>query len=203
MGTNPVKLMPWTLGALDTFQKYNVFLFHQQRRIYENIAARIPAGSEVLEGGCGIGIGTALMEHRCDSEFIGTDLMTENLVVARELYPWLNFELWDVRRLFRRKMDIVVAVEVIEHVENPASVLQNFMETATDTLWFSTPNGNGKPRPPENPFHVCEYTREEMVRFITEAAIRASITPSIGVLDWNTFDDAMDDSDPLVYRVRL
>lgn len=104
----------------------------------------------------------------------------------------------------------MIAVEVIEHVANPVQALTNLIAAANEGLWISTPNGQGKPVPPSNPYHVAEYSPSEMLDMLF-ANERVS---SVYVWAWDKFPgqpaiafreqkDPMPSSDPLVYHANL
>lgn len=168
---NPVKPLPFTEGALDTYAKYGVMMFKQQQLIYRNIIERLRRTDTVLEAGCGIGLGTALMQQRVSTSVRGTDNLAENVKISHSLYPWIRFDVWDIENaspFLPIRFDVVVAVEVIEHVSNASLALRNLCEAAYREVWISTPNGLGKVRPPDNPYHVMEYTPREMLHMIQE-----------------------------------
>jgi hypothetical protein len=82
-------------------------------------------------------------------------------------------------------------------VAHPKEAIGHLIAAAQWALWISTPNGTGKPRPPENPYHVCEYTPREMLDMIGDdhrVIIRNGGT-------WEPVD--VDTSaDPLVYEIK-
>lgn len=196
---NPVKDLPYTEGALDTYAKYGYMIFPQQRKIYDNIANRLLPHSTVLEVGCGIGLGTAILSRSLTTEAIGTDNLIENVKIAKALYPWIRFEQWNVctASSFQR-VDAVVAVEVLEHVANPVAALTN-MCAITNEVWLSTPNGTGKKRPPDNPYHVVEYTPQEIIYYMK----KIEGDWSVEVLEYENFTPVAlaTKVDPLVYHL--
>lgn len=184
---------------LDNWRKYGYVVFPQQRAIYRQIGERI-RGQMVLEAGCGSGNGTAML-HRFAPNITGTDKRSGNVAFARALYPWITFNEWDMSNPWTEGyFSAVVCVEVLEHVADPRAALRNLIGAATREVWLSTPNGMGKPRPPENPFHVCEYTVAEMRAMIADAGGKA-----VEMLSWESFLPLSDDTDvdPLVYRIVL
>lgn len=185
---------------LDNWRKYGYVMFPQQRAIYHQLALRI-AGLDVIEAGCGSGTGTAVLGQQAKS-IVGTDKCQRNIDFAKCLYPWIDFAVWNIQKpakLFHA--DVVVAIEVLEHVVNPVSALQNLLNVATKEVWFSTPNGRGKPRPPENPNHVQEFAVQEMFQMIRSVGGNVRIT----VHSWEDFSEVDCDTsiDPLVYRIQL
>lgn len=180
--------------AIELFRNCGEVMFRQQRVIYENIA-RLIKGRTVLEAGCGNGIGSALLERQA-AYFFGTDKLQSNVDFASGLYSWISFAVWDINEplsLSYSDEQVVVCIEVLEHVANPKKAMANLIDAASEEVWISTPNGEAKPRPPENPFHVCEYTPEELLGMIPDG---------LGVVfcDCNTFEEGVM-SDPLVLRI--
>lgn len=179
---------------LDTFEKHGCIMFAQQQKVYAHLS-RMVAGSTVLEAGCGSGIGTAILS-RMTIQTIGTDKLARNVEFARCLYPWLDFREWDICHPTDLRAHIIVCVEAFEHVRDPEKAIDNLLSATREKLWISTPNGTGKPRPPENPYHVCEYTPEEILDMIprnTPVTIRNAIT-------WEIVD-IRTEADPLVYQI--
>ncbi len=192
---NPIKPLPPEEGAFDTYKKYGYLMFPQQRTIYSNIAQRIDPHSTVLEIGCGIGLGTALLDRSLTTKVVGTDNLLENVKMARALYPWIKFEQYDICNsvLKPNKYDIVVAIEVIEHVENAALAIAELCFHALKEVWISTPNGISKKRPPDNPYHVCEYTVLEVSKMLPDNWLMECLT-------YDTFE-LTHNSDPIVYHL--
>lgn len=204
--TNPERDQDRAEDLLDNWRRYGYVMFPQQRRIYEQLAERI-TGS-VLEAGCGAGTGTAMLSYADTvsgswNGVVGTDKCERNAQFARALYPWIDFRVWDiVASPAPLQADTVVAVEVIEHVADPIAALRNLLAAARHEVWLSTPNGRGKPRPPSNPFHVCEWTPAEMIQMIRTVQYECAIH----VLGWEDFKPVSPDTtdvDPLVYRIML
>lgn len=202
-GNGPLHMTPKE-GALDTYQKYKFLMFRQQKVIYRFIAREISRNESVLEVGCGVGVGTAFIHHHSHCGILGTDLEQENIALAKELYPWVDYLQWDAQQPPAKSwipFDIVIAVEMLEHTAYPSDVLINLIELAQEVVWLSTPNGRGKVRPPENPYHVLEYTPKELV---TEIMDHKDVH-KVDVLNWETFERVTDwlntDISPLVYRI--
>jgi 2-polyprenyl-3-methyl-5-hydroxy-6-metoxy-1,4-benzoquinol methylase len=208
---NPVKDLDWREGAFDTFQKYKVLMFQQQKQIYTNIKDQIlkmdAIEASVIEFGCGIGIGTAyLARYLAPARVTGTDNIAENIALARELHMGVPFYVHNIEasKVVHSIVGAVgIAVEVIEHVGDPVKGIRNMLASVSKELWLSTPNGNGKTRPPSNPYHVCEYTPLEMFDIIKEASKECSMVVT-RVLDYKHFQPITDSNtkvDPLVYHI--
>lgn len=184
---------------IDNWRKYGYVMFPQQWRIYRQLAERL-RHRIVLEAGCGNGMGSAILE-RAACILSPTDKSPRNVEFARCLYPWIDFRVWDICQPWGLdKAHTVVAVEVLEHVADPQAALGCLIGAAQHEVWISTPNGTGKPRPPENPFHVCEYTPAEMLGMLERAGGH-----DVEILGWEDFRPVGPDPaiDPLVYHVRL
>lgn len=202
---NPERDQDRAQDLLADWLKYGHIMFHQQRAIYWQLAQCL-AGRTVLEAGCGAGVGTAVLERRVRN-IVGSDKLPGNVAFAKALYPWIEFGVWDIARepshWLRNKVEVVVAVEVLEHVADQLAALRNLLDAAIEEVWLSTPNGIGKPAPPENPYHAYEYTPRDMLVMFNQLGIPES-SGRIEILDWEGFkpQSIMATANPLVYRIR-
>jgi 2-polyprenyl-3-methyl-5-hydroxy-6-metoxy-1,4-benzoquinol methylase len=197
--------------AAELFDKYGYTMFPQQWKIYNKLAGHLAASNcnSVLEAGSGNGIGTAILNHRLPHKVTGSDKLRANCEYSQGIYPWIPFLKWDINEPYGEGVgvakeylnrEVVVAIEVFEHVANPQQAMQNLLDAATKEVWISTPNGLGKERPPSNPYHVQEYTTEEMFDFVW-ACMGEQCTTSLH--HWETFERVDIDTkvNPLVYRI--
>ncbi|MDB4786232.1 class I SAM-dependent methyltransferase [bacterium] len=190
--------------AEELFRKYGYTMFPQQRRIYGKLAKHLYKVNctSVLEAGSGNGIGTALLERHLQGKVTGSDKLTDNIEFSKCIYPWIPFLHWDINKPLKHKYsyDIAVAIEVFEHVDNPQVAMKNLLDSCDKELWLSTPNGKGKERPPSNPYHVQEYTTQEIHLFVYGAI---GLKCTVDTLAWHTFEkvNLSTDIDPLVYRI--
>lgn len=129
-------------------------------------AANLLRGGRVLDIACGTGYGLSMLaEH---ARVVGVDVNTGAAVTARN-HTREPVLLGDGRKLpFRdQSFDAAVSFETIEHLQHRELFISELARvlTASGVLILSTPNANhtkpsdGKPR---NPFHVHEYTPEEL-----------------------------------------
>ena len=122
---------------------------------------------------------------------------------AKQLYPWIDFRVWDLNKPTSLRADSVVCVEAFEHVADPNLAMRNPLEAANHELWISTPNNSNHDRnPPDNPYHIAEYSIKEMLAIIHE---NSNCPISIDILDWETFkpiESGKSQVSPVVYWIR-
>jgi SAM-dependent methyltransferase len=133
-------------------------------------AARLARGKRVLDAGCGAGYGSAELAQAADS-VVGVDRAAEAIGFARANYglPNLRFEQASCEALPHPggSFDLVVAFEVIEHLDNWREFLLEARRVLAPAgqLVISTPNKlyYTESRGPTgaNPFHVHEFDFEE------------------------------------------
>lgn len=133
-------------------------------------AARLARGKRVLDAGCGAGYGSAELAHAAD-RVVGIDCAAEAIEFARANYPLpnLQFEQASCTDLPQAdgSFDLVVAFEVIEHLEQWREFLLQVRRVlaANGQFIVSTPNKlyytESRGREGTNPFHVHEFDFEE------------------------------------------
>ncbi len=106
------------------------------------LLANVAPGERVVDIGCGEGAFThALATAGADP--VGVEVAGEAVRRARARYPELDFRLTDGQLPFDRgSFDVVWAGELIEHVEDPASLLEDIRRVlrGTGRLLLSTPD---------------------------------------------------------------
>lgn len=139
------------------------------RSRYE-FAARYVEGKQVLDIGCGEGYGSAMLAEKA-AHVVGTDSSEEVVEYAAAKYPLPNLE---YRRMPAEKhafpdgsFDVVVCLELIEHVENYVAVMAEMRRLLKPggILVLSTPNKDITSPGRETPiheFHVHEFTIPEL-----------------------------------------
>jgi SAM-dependent methyltransferase len=133
-------------------------------------AARLARGKRVLDAGCGAGYGSAELAHTAES-VVGADIAADAVEFARANYrlPNLRFEQASCTALPHpdRSFDLVVAFEVIEHLEKWREFLLEVRRVLAVNGQFivSTPNKlyytESRGAQGANPFHVHEFEFEE------------------------------------------
>jgi 2-polyprenyl-3-methyl-5-hydroxy-6-metoxy-1,4-benzoquinol methylase len=147
------------------------YWFQRHLAVYEWIGARV-VGLRVIDMACGEGYGSEVLSRSAGS-VVGVDANPKAHEHARLRYRRQNLR-------FERAMvevfgepeayEAVVFLQTIEHVEDPAGVLEHFRAILAPggVAYVSTPNvltlaraGQAKS---DNPWHVREYRAEEFGR---------------------------------------
>jgi 2-polyprenyl-3-methyl-5-hydroxy-6-metoxy-1,4-benzoquinol methylase len=142
------------------------YWFRRHLAVYEWIAARV-AGRDVVDMACGEGYGAEVLARRARS-VVGVDANPEAHEHARLRYArqGLRFDR-DLVQSWVGACDAISFLQTIEHVEEPAGVLEHFRSLLRPggVAYISTPNvltlaPEGAERS-GNPWHVREYRAEE------------------------------------------
>jgi SAM-dependent methyltransferase len=133
-------------------------------------AVRLARGKRVLDAGCGAGYGSQELAQAAE-QVIGVDVAAEAIGFARAHYqqPNLRFEQASCVALpyADSSFDLIVAFEVIEHLENWRDFLREARRVLAPAgqLIVSTPNKlyytESRGAQGANPFHVHEFEFEE------------------------------------------
>ncbi|MEW5975179.1 MAG: methyltransferase domain-containing protein [Acidobacteriota bacterium] len=140
-----------------------------------NFSCPLVSGAAVLDLGCGTGYGTALLS-RYASRVSGLDLSPEAIHFARVHFsaPNADYVVGDAAALGYRTdcFDAVVCFEVIEHLWNQQSLLEEVKRVLKPggVLIISTPNRvfYTLERQEANPYHTREFDFEEFLSFLKE-----------------------------------
>ena len=136
-------------------------------------AEPLAAGRRVLDAGCGTGYGPARLAASALS-VLAVDSAIEAILHGRATYPDVQFVQADCRALpiTDLSVDLVVAFEVIEHLERWADLIREAARVLAEGGVFlvSTPN---RPyyrttRERANPFHVREFDYAEFRAALSE-----------------------------------
>jgi len=98
----------------------------------------------VLEIGCGEGFVTNLAKETLSPELlIGSDYSSQWLARAKKFHPDSQFMVIDARKIPFKDgaFDLVLAIEVLEHVEGPEAALDEIARVASNRAIISVPNG--------------------------------------------------------------
>jgi SAM-dependent methyltransferase len=140
------------------------YWFQRHLVVYEWIAERV-SGLDVVDVASGEGYGAGVMSRTARS-VLGVEPNPEAHEHARLKYPQVEFRR-DLAETFRADADAIVFLQTIEHVHDPAAVLDHFKEQLRPggVAYVSTPNvltlaPEGAERS-GNPWHIVEYRPEE------------------------------------------
>jgi len=149
----------------------------------------------IVDVGCGMGVGSNVMSQ--EANFVwGIDKNKGSIQFAQQAFSrvkngiyyssQVTFDQIDILKDTREfeKFDIVVAIEIIEHIYDTHLFLKTIIDkftkrdkkgkymTENPTEFFiSTPNRNNKhiqDASPKSPYHVREWTQEEFVALLNE-----------------------------------
>jgi 2-polyprenyl-3-methyl-5-hydroxy-6-metoxy-1,4-benzoquinol methylase len=133
-------------------------------------------GKRVLDAGCGVGWGAALMLDAGAESVVGVDISSEAIADARGRSPDATFATGDLLALpfDSHSFDVAVCFEAIEHTGDTARTLDELARVLRPDgiLFVSSPNPEVYPS--GNPFHLNEETPERLL-----AAVRARFANAI------------------------
>lgn len=126
---------------------------------------------DVLDAGCGVGYGTALLAQRARS-VVGIDVDEDAIAYARDRYetPNVEFRVGDMTavELDDRSVDVVCAFETIEHLAAPEAFVAEARRVLRDggVLVASTPRADRTEEHPANPHHEREYSVDDFAALL-------------------------------------
>jgi SAM-dependent methyltransferase len=147
-------------------------------------ASTFVVGKSVLDIACGTGYGSAMLREQGAARVTGVDVSAEAVAHASREYahPALKFLVSSMADLDDgARYDCIVSFETIEHIDDYQAALKNLRRLLKDdgVLVLSTPN-----RPvnspecrtladkPKNPYHVREFSVDEMLGALQGAGFR-------------------------------
>jgi len=128
-------------------------------------AAELARGRRVLDAGCGEGFGTQTLVEPA-AEVVGVDYSGDAIGFCKQRWnkPQLRFQVVDFTAPgdFTDTFDLVLNFQVLEHIDDPRPFLAALRARVAEggRLFLTTPNRLKTFS--ENPYHVREYTREEL-----------------------------------------
>src|SRR5262249_30593629 len=135
---------------------------------YEWAAAQVDKEDNVVDCGCGVGYGAAILGRSAKTVF-AFDRDADAIGYARQNYAMANVG-YVARPLEDAEIPAVcgtaVAFEIIEHIENPSPLLRRLAKTSKP-LFASVPNEKVSPFKNYR-FHFRHYTREEFLVLLND-----------------------------------
>lgn len=133
-------------------------------------AGQLTAGRVALDAGCGTAYGTRLLAEGGAREVVGVDIAGSVLdSVAPTMPPSVRLVTGDLRALpfTDDTFELVVCFEVIEHFEDPFTVMDELVRVLSPggLLLISSPNRGFYPA--GNPHHFHEFTPSELSAELT------------------------------------
>lgn len=127
------------------------------------LASKFAKGAKILDIGCGVGYGSAILADAGAASVTAFDLSAEAIEHARGFYarPAIKFETGDATAFsYEDKFDLIVCFELIEHVPNPDKTFDCIMSCLAEDgiLVMSTPRALEEKR---NDFHIHEFAADE------------------------------------------
>jgi len=150
-------------------------------------------GTKILEVGCGIGTFTKLLAQN-GAEILGLDMDHKAVEIAMAETKDLDgvtIELADVtKRKWNAEFDTVVAIDVIEHIENDYNIMNSLYQTLS-------PGGNIIIKVPAMPSVYCtldesvghyrRYSRQSIIDVMTGAGfqnVQVKFFNVLGIAGW-------------------
>jgi 2-polyprenyl-3-methyl-5-hydroxy-6-metoxy-1,4-benzoquinol methylase len=175
-------------GAIDeAAMRYGggVHVKHRLMQYHDFFVDRIRPGERVLDIGCGYGAVAHSIAERSGAHVVGIDLEASNIAAARKMFPHprLTFLHGEAPRdLLEERFDVVVASNVLEHIEDRQAFLGEVQRKAQPSRWLiRVPMINRDWHVPMrqelglfhfcDPTHFTEYTRDSFAAEMRAAGL--------------------------------
>ncbi len=122
-----------------------------QRGWYEWVAREHTRDCTVLDAGCGLGYGISILRR------------TARTARGQDLDPRLGTQDVDIQPLetyASKSVDVIVAIDVIEHIDNDSGFLAQAVRIASRRVILTTPNWTASRC--AWPYHIREYTPSQL-----------------------------------------
>ncbi|MEI6793389.1 MAG: class I SAM-dependent methyltransferase [Actinomycetes bacterium] len=129
------------------------------------LTAQLARGKRVLDAGCGVGYGSALLARSGAAEVTGVDRSSTAIAAASVGAPEnANFILGDVTKLpvDDASIDLVVCFEVVEHIAEQGQLLDELRRVMAPGALLIISSPNRDVYLAGNPHHVRELTPSEL-----------------------------------------
>jgi ubiquinone/menaquinone biosynthesis C-methylase UbiE len=139
-------------------------LIEAEHQVRYRHAMQLVPGRSVLDAGCGVGWGSALLATAGAASVVGLDIDAPSLVDASSRTDGASFVNGDLMELpfADGTFDVIVCYEAIEHVTDPFAALDELRRVLAvgGVLTISSPNPGIYPA--GNPFHIHEFVPDEL-----------------------------------------
>lgn len=158
---------------------------HRLTNYHNFFVQRIQPNQRVLDIGCGNGSVAYDVAERAGAQVLGIDLSEDNIAIAHDQYahPLVRYVLGDaLRDLPNETFDVVILSNVLEHMTNRSTFLQDIQETIHPKIFLlRIPHFERDWRVPLkkelgveyrlDPTHEIEHTLDQFVNEINEARL--------------------------------
>lgn len=145
------------------------------RHIREDIVRRVTSLDvhSILDVGCGSGANLAALATLGKYELSGVDVSTEGIELARKAVPSAHLlQVLDVERsVLPEKFDLVMSIQVIEHIVDDVAALRNMAAMSRRYVFISTLAGRMRSSEVLTG-HVRNYTAVELKRKLEVVGLR-------------------------------
>lgn len=176
------------IGLIDeTAMRYDggVHTKHRLTGYHDFFVERVRPGERVLDLGCGYGAVSYSLASRAGASVVGVDFSAENISAARARFqhPNLRFVVGDATQdLPQGPVDVIVASNVLEHIEDRRDFLRTVQERLHPSRWLiRVPMLNRDWRVPlrkelglrhfSDPTHCTEYTSDTFAAEMRAASL--------------------------------
>jgi len=154
----------------------NLFQEHIIRYMF---CSQFVKNKSVLDAGCGTGYGSYLLANQNSKNVVGIDNSKEAIEFAQNNFQSKNLEFTEddctKSNISDSSIDVLVAFELIEHLENPDAFLSEVNRVLKKNGLFILSTPNKITYNTANPFHYKEYTENEFVNFLKKSFLNVSI----------------------------
>ncbi|MDH3974321.1 MAG: class I SAM-dependent methyltransferase [Deltaproteobacteria bacterium] len=183
---------------IDTTSFYKILkrslpLHTRYQKCLKNIPQKVQFGVEI---GCGDGALTYLLAEHGTKKVLGCDTDQTGIKLAREkvkdlpLMHSVRFEcsLLQDCNLEDESVDIIIMADVIEHLDNPSSLLDEIKRIGKPggRLILTTPKAREGKLWDSN--HVCEYTEETLVQLLKDFFPKTNVSPFMPLLFYRAYN---------------
>jgi 2-polyprenyl-3-methyl-5-hydroxy-6-metoxy-1,4-benzoquinol methylase len=179
---NKKSLVTANYGNLQKYQCKNILVKKLLNRFLNNLYDIVSSikVENVLDVGCGEGFVINYLKARdVNLKFEGVDINEKAINMARQMNPGVNFKIENIYDLQYEdnSFDLVMAIELLEHLQSPEKALLEIKKVSKKFCIFSVPRepyfrisnfmrGKHILRWGNDPEHLCNWTKGQFVKVI-------------------------------------